>query len=128
MLTGHTHHAHLKLVDTPTGNAIISEGGALYVNRRWFNGFCLVTLAKEEGYAQFDLWRYEDASAVHSFVPATNVAKQGVHRFALKNAAEVEQFVAIEGACRALLPIIDALANKHMLFQFYRYECTKVVK
>ena len=34
LLTGHTHHAHLKLVDTPTGNAIISEGGALYVLSR----------------------------------------------------------------------------------------------
>ena len=56
---------------------------------------------------------------MHSFVPATNAfAKQGVHRFALKNAAEVEQFVAIEGACRALLPIIDALANEHMLSSF----------
>jgi predicted MPP superfamily phosphohydrolase len=115
LLSGHTHHARPELVDTPTGNAIISEGGALYVNRRWFNGFCLITLAKEEARAQFDLWRYEDDNAQYVFAPATNVAPLGVHRFALKNAVEVQRFADVESACRSLLPIITTLANEHML-------------
>jgi predicted MPP superfamily phosphohydrolase len=34
LLSGHCHRSRPEYVDTPTGKAVISEGGALYVNRR----------------------------------------------------------------------------------------------
>src|ERR1700685_331156 len=118
LLSGHCHRSRPEYVDTPTGKAVISEGGALYVNRRYFNGFCWIDLSKDEGEARFSVWKYEDANAMYSFEPATNVAPQGRFTVHLNSPADVDRYATVETICRLLLPTVQDLANDHMLSNY----------
>jgi predicted MPP superfamily phosphohydrolase len=118
ILNGHCHRSRPEYVETPTGKAVMSEGGALYVNRQYFNGFCWIEYSKDEGEARFSVWRYEDTNAIYSFVPATNVAPSGNYLIRLNTQVEVTRFATTEGACRLLLPVLQELANEHMLSNY----------
>ena len=59
----------------PVGRAVFSEGGALYVSRRWFNGYCSIRFDTRGQQCEFTLRRYEDEPK--KFSAATNVSQDG---------------------------------------------------
>jgi hypothetical protein len=117
-MTGHCHEQRPELISSTSGRALISEAGALYVNRQYFNGFCWISISKDEGKAEFQAWRYEDDNARNVFEPATNIAPGGKFTVALNSADEITRFLSVEAACRALKPILEELANEQMLSHF----------
>jgi predicted MPP superfamily phosphohydrolase len=125
ILTGHCHEQRPEFVSTPTGKAVISEGGALYVHRKWFNGFCWIDYTSAQNKAAFSLWRYEDSNAMQSFEPATNVAPGGTYAIALNSAEEIERFASVETTCKALRPAVTELANEHMLSNYTESDAPK---
>lgn len=118
LMTGHCHEQRPELVITTSGRALISEAGALYVSREYFNGFCWIAISKREGTAEFQAWRYEDDNSRNTFEPATNIAAGGRFVVRLNTDEEIERFLGVEAACRALKPILEELANEQMLSHF----------
>lgn len=127
IMTGHCHRSRPESVSTPTGRAVLSEGGALYVKREYFNGFCWITLDRSSGLAEFKLWRYEDQNAMYSFEPATNVAPAGTYVVRLNSDEIVSQFVNVERACRLLRPFLQENADKHMLSNYADTDAPKTI-
>jgi hypothetical protein len=125
ILTGHCHEQRPEFVSTPTGKAVISEGGALYVHRKWFNGFCCIEYSSVENKADFTLWRYEDSNAMYSFEPANNVAPAGAYSVVLNSEEEVLRFSNVENTCKVLRPTVVELANEHMLSNYTESDAPK---
>jgi predicted MPP superfamily phosphohydrolase len=113
ILTGHTHHASPEQQATPSGRTVFSEGGALYVSRRYFDGYCFIEL--DGGAARFVLRRYEDDNARHVFEPATNVAANGEYIVRLGRPEDVAEFSSLESVLRKIRPFLEERARDHML-------------
>jgi predicted MPP superfamily phosphohydrolase len=118
LMTGHCHEQRPELVIATSGRAVISESGALYLKRDYFNGFCWISFLKTEGRADFKIWRYEDENARNSFEPATNVVPNGSYSIQLSTPEEITRFLGVETACNALKPVLEELADEQMLSHF----------
>jgi predicted MPP superfamily phosphohydrolase len=116
MLCGHTHRQGPEWQETPMGRAAISEGGALYVSRRWFNGYCLIQLDKQQQRCEFTVRRYEDEPK--NFGPASNVAKDGRFLVRLRGAEDLQSYVSIENILQQLRPFWEDKAQEHILASY----------
>jgi predicted MPP superfamily phosphohydrolase len=112
ILTGHMHRQSPEYIATPMGRAVISEGGALYVNRRWFNGYCLIQFNREESFCKFTVRRYEDQRK--EFDAANNVSAGGDFTVSLRGSGEIAQYVSNETVLQKLRPIWDEMMWEHI--------------
>jgi predicted MPP superfamily phosphohydrolase len=113
ILTGHIHRSKPESVQNPLGQAITSEGGALYVSRNWFNGYCVIRLDHRTNTANFFIRRYEDAQP--SFEPATNVAKNGEFLIELASSEAARHLARLNTSLQALRPMLQKLANEKLI-------------
>lgn len=113
VLRGHMHRPKPESQRNPLGQAVFSEGGALYVNREYFNGYCFISLNRETNRVRFRLRRYEDMRQV--FEKATNVAPDGEFEVEFATPNEADRLVQIGMRLRAVEPVLAELANEKML-------------
>ena len=116
ILTGHTHRQSPEWQETPMGRAVISQGGALYVSRRWFNGYCFIEFDKQRARCDFTVRRYEDDPK--SFEPATNVAPNGRFLVHLRGPEDIQRYVSVENILLLLRPFWEEKALEHILASY----------
>jgi predicted MPP superfamily phosphohydrolase len=113
IFTGHNHKTNPEVHATPHGRAIFSEGGALFVSRRYYNGYSILDFSVSERLAQFTLRRYEDDRKV--FAPAANVAPEGRFNVTLRAHEDIRQYSEREQSIRAIRRYIEEFLREHML-------------
>jgi hypothetical protein len=113
ILTGHMHRSKPESVRNPLGQAVTSEGGALYVSRTYFNGYCVVRIDRQANTAKFFIRRYEDTRTC--FEPATNVAAEGEFVAELASTEAARRLARLSITLQALRPVIHELASEKLV-------------
>ena len=116
ILTGHTHRQSPEWQETPMGRAVFSEGGALYVSRRWFNGYCSIRFDTRGQQCEFTLRRYEDEPK--KFSAATNVSQDGRFFVQLRGPEELERYVSVENILQQMRPLWEETAIQHIVASY----------
>jgi hypothetical protein len=60
-LFGHMHAADPKNIQSPIGECALVQSGALYASRKWWNGYCIVSLVVGEPHPRLQYRRWHEA-------------------------------------------------------------------
>ena len=111
---GHMHQAMPVLTRSIVGETVSSEAGALYTWRDFYNGYCFITIDTDERKVTFRHRKWADSPA-YKFVSANELDENGETVFFWGNPTQVSIDKSIIDVNRAYLPILEGMANEHLL-------------
>ncbi|SPP92744.1 metallophosphoesterase [Bradyrhizobium vignae] len=111
LMCGHVHNNSPQYRKTVSGDAILSQGAALYVSRKYFDGFSILNVRPDERQAKMSLFEYSDQRRV--FTPATRIVEGGqiILPFADSRARAKP---SLASTIRRVKSVIRQQANKHL--------------
>ena len=111
LLCGHVHRNAPQYRKSTSGEAVLSQGAALYVSRKYFDGFNIIGLDTNTDTAIFRLFEYSDER--REFTPALRIAEDGQFSFPLGGKRD-HSTLTLAGALRRSKSSIRQQANKHL--------------
>jgi predicted MPP superfamily phosphohydrolase len=112
---GHTHRALPQLRVSPMGATVVSQAGALYASRKYFNGYQIIEWDESARKVLFRCLTYIDEGR-RKFVPAENLAPGGIFEVQLKPRESKPVTTEMEIFLRQGRTAIRASADEHISF------------
>ena len=109
---GHLHVSQPEFRHNMFGKAVISEGGCVYENRRYFNGFQYVILDTDEETFTFEAFTYFDIK--RAFDRAVNLPSDGKITFGYSEQHVHSRMRSVDAIMQRARSVIRAAASRHI--------------
>lgn len=112
LFCGHIHASAPERKQFLIGECILSQGGALYTSRDYFNGFSVLDIDLQSGTIIFNMLEYSDVRRV--FTPALRIAEGGRFEASLPQRDEGSAQIRVAKVLNRLTTAIKNLGSEHI--------------